>query len=511
MYVNFNILNQLGSPSLNSNTFANRPAAGQVGRLFISTDTLAIYRDNGTSWDQIGGGSGISGSGTAGQVTYWDGTSSVTGESAFTYNASTNQLRVDGNISMANDAEAWGDLDALQIYNASFAGYLNNAYMSANAYYDGNDWIYIDSSTATWYSQTGATHTWARAASGTAGTTIGWITGMILDSNSRLGVNAAPSDWLSTYKNVQLPFGASFYSRDNGTTVGLTSNAYLNNVGAGSWTYFTTGTSARYEMANNTHAWYIAASGSGAITYTQAMTLFDTGDLALGQTTDAGFKLDVNGTARFSGSISVQNVAIGLGAGSISTNTRVGTTTLIVNTTGSLNTAIGNASLASNTTGSSNTGLGVNSLTSNTTASTNTAIGVGALAGITTGSNNTAIGVDAGRYRGGTSNPSNQSNSILIGYNTRVQNLSDTNSIVIGNSTNAIGSNTTVIGTSSTVTTWIQGNLLLGTNTDSGNKLRVNGTVRIDGQTAVLAGGSAGLHLIVNCDGTNYKIALLNV
>jgi hypothetical protein len=47
------VLNQFGSPSLNSNTFANRPAAGQPGRLFVSTDTLVLYRDNGSSWQVV--------------------------------------------------------------------------------------------------------------------------------------------------------------------------------------------------------------------------------------------------------------------------------------------------------------------------------------------------------------------------------------------------------------------------------------------------------------------------
>jgi len=47
------VLNQFGSPSINSNTFANRPAFGQAGRLFVSTDTLAIFRDTGTAWDNL--------------------------------------------------------------------------------------------------------------------------------------------------------------------------------------------------------------------------------------------------------------------------------------------------------------------------------------------------------------------------------------------------------------------------------------------------------------------------
>ena len=51
------VLNQFGSPSLNSNTFANRPAFGQVGRLFVDTTNNIIQRDTGSSWVTIGGSS----------------------------------------------------------------------------------------------------------------------------------------------------------------------------------------------------------------------------------------------------------------------------------------------------------------------------------------------------------------------------------------------------------------------------------------------------------------------
>jgi len=86
MFVDFNILNQLGSPSINSNTFANRPAAGQTGRLFVSTDTFEIYRDNGTTWDLIGGPgtSTITGTGTATQVAYFTSSQAI-GSSANLY------------------------------------------------------------------------------------------------------------------------------------------------------------------------------------------------------------------------------------------------------------------------------------------------------------------------------------------------------------------------------------------------------------------------------------------
>ncbi len=83
MFVDFNILNQLGSPSINSNTLVNRPSAGQVGRLFVSTDTFEIYRDNGTGWDLIGTGTtgAVTGSGTATQVAYFTSSSAISSSS----------------------------------------------------------------------------------------------------------------------------------------------------------------------------------------------------------------------------------------------------------------------------------------------------------------------------------------------------------------------------------------------------------------------------------------------
>lgn len=54
------------------------------------------------------------------------------------------------------------------------------------------------------------------------------------------------------------------------------------------------------------------------------------------------------------------------------------------------------------------------------------------------------------------------------------------------------------------------GNFMVGTTTDSGNRVRINGSLRIDGQTSGSSGGSSGQHLIIDCDGTTYKIALLN-
>jgi hypothetical protein len=77
--IDLSILNQRQTPAFYADTLANRPAAGFVGRIFVSTNTFAFYRDNGTGWDLIGGpGTGtITGSGTVGTVPLWNGASTI--------------------------------------------------------------------------------------------------------------------------------------------------------------------------------------------------------------------------------------------------------------------------------------------------------------------------------------------------------------------------------------------------------------------------------------------------
>lgn len=54
MFVNNFVLNQNQSPAIFADVLANRPPAGFAGRIFIATDSLAIYRDNGVGWDIVG-------------------------------------------------------------------------------------------------------------------------------------------------------------------------------------------------------------------------------------------------------------------------------------------------------------------------------------------------------------------------------------------------------------------------------------------------------------------------
>jgi len=129
MFIDFNILNQLGSPSINSNTFANRPAAGQTGRLFVSIDTFEIYRDNGTTWDLIGGpgSSTVTGTGAATQVAYWTAAQAIGGSNNLWWDNTSGFLGVGSNVPSARIEAV--KTDGIGIY----ANYTTNAGSGSSA------------------------------------------------------------------------------------------------------------------------------------------------------------------------------------------------------------------------------------------------------------------------------------------------------------------------------------------------------------------------------------------
>jgi hypothetical protein len=94
--VDYDVLNQKGSPAWYSDTFANIPTPGYKGRMFISIDTFAFYRDNGTGWDLVGGpGTGtITGAGVSGQVTYFIGTDTIGGNNNLFYDITNSRLGI---------------------------------------------------------------------------------------------------------------------------------------------------------------------------------------------------------------------------------------------------------------------------------------------------------------------------------------------------------------------------------------------------------------------------------
>lgn len=85
-------------------------------------------------------------------------------------------------------------------------------------------------------------------------------------------------------------------------------------------------------------------------------------------------------------------IPVGSGGGSITTNSRMGVSALLANTTGSQNTALGYIALSVNTIGAQNTALGSGSLQNNLSGNYNTAVGQASLPNNTIGTYNTAVG-----------------------------------------------------------------------------------------------------------------------
>jgi hypothetical protein len=170
---------------------------------------------------------------------------------------------------------------------------------------------------------------------------------------------------------------------------------------------------------------------------------------------------------------SLNGLAVSQGAGSVATNTAVGTSALASNTTGAFNTAIGYQASNASTTGasnvivgyqagrsnigddnvavgtealqastaSSNTAIGRSSLVNNTTGSSGVAVGYQALAANTTGINNTAVG-----YQAAYSNTTGEITA--FGRKAGYANTTATACVYVGDSSGfaATGSSNTFIG-----------------------------------------------------------------
>ena len=282
-------------------------------------------------------------------------------------------------------------------------------------------------------------------------------------------------------------------------------NIFIGNGGAnvsGSSYQGSYNTSLGYDALRLNNAGYSnVAIGYGAmLNNTIGADNTSVGTQSLGSNTTGSRNTSVGSASLYDNTTGVNNTSVGflsLRYSNGNSNTSIGTFSSYANTTGSNNTSLGFESLYYNTIGNENTAIGYQSMRNNASGNYNTAIGyaslIGAnndrntaigylsLAAITSGSLNTAIGMYSGYYSasGGGYSITN-TNSVFLGYQAKSSADGNTNEIVIGYDADGQGSNSAVLGNSSISKTVLRGNVLIGTTTDAGYRLQVEGNERIN-------------------------------
>ncbi len=509
--IDLSILNQRQTPAFYADVFANRPAAGFVGRIFVSTNTFAFYRDNGTSWDLIGGpGTGtVTGTGANGQVTFWNGASTITGSNDLFWDSANGHLGVNTNVP-GTALDVHHDQPTVAIVNQTVAtndvriGFQNNGVglWRIGAFYNAgaNDFGIYD------------------AVSAIQPVTVKKTTGQVLIGTSTVGSGKLVVASATSDNGIQIVGANAPSLRIDSAESGPTKRAGLG-ISTGVNNFIQGSTDRDFCIFNgSTNPSPILFGIYETTNIQEAARITTTRNFLIGTITDAGYKLDVNGAGRFTGviyadnSIRVSNAIIGTNSNNL---------LLSSNTTGG-EISFWNGQLANRLmtlTGAGNLGLGISSPSGKLHIDSGNAVlnnyfTTGVSAGwdinnyFTGGNTGTEISFNLG-YPGATNDVyfkrgSNGRFEIGTNNSNRLQILSTGDIVFKGNSNAALssaafeninsrfaiysteGGGTTKdivlqsggSGGAPSVTLKAGGNFLVGTTVDDGEKLQVNGIIK---------------------------------
>jgi hypothetical protein len=305
------------------------------------------------------------------------------------------------------------------------------------------------------------------------------ISGTTRISGTELRLDNATTGTINLYSNtprVNFFSGGGYSIGRNGTAVELISGGSI---------AFYIGANQGYSLtAANGHIWYSAISGSAAL------GRFTTGgNLIVGGTTDAGFKFDVIGTSRLNG-----NVTIGASTLILSNQEA----NQILRITAPIGIQISSDKWISITSSSSYIQNGFTTKNFVSTTQSN-----GNFNSFDFSNSNSYTPTIANIYTQKLMNGAMTINSTAAGNNFHGVSISTTdNSASIANNVFAVYADAT-LGTNTSATRWAgyfvgrisntlgatfatsSGNVLIGTTTDAGYKLDVNGTARVSGMTTI--------------------------
>lgn len=468
--LDLSILNQKGTPMFYSDITANRPTFGIVGRIFIATDSpYGIFRDTGSSWEQVagsGGGGGntiytandtltsnriVSSGGFtltfAPQTTFLSSLTAATNASIYSA-LGQNTLSYAAGFSSSNLGLTYGAIGGINLQTfAGSATFAQSNLAAANISVNSID-----------FSSAGSTITMTQAAG----------LRVMAGHQSQFQYQGTNS---GTITHAAISQNLGFYRPPSATGVLTITNAYghlindLNDYGSG-FTF--------------TNRWGIYQAGTNDKNYFA-------GNILSGSTSDTGQKLQITGSgALITGGTEINtNIETALILKGSATNKFIELRLQNINANGRI------YGLRSDTDGKL-------SLLNYTSLSnlyqydpTNTQHTFNGSQVNLIGSSITNVGLWLNTTSGTLSNYTLYSVSGI----TLINSIADIRFSL---------SNVEKYRLSSA------GNFLIASTTDTGEKLQLNGSLRINGQRSATAGGSSGQHLIINCDGVSYKIVLLN-
>ena len=487
--VTLDILNQKDTPAFYADTLANRPAAGFTGRVFISTDTLDLYRDTGTTWVLLSPSSTgtITGSGAAGQVTFFSSASSITGTNDLFYDSGNNRLGINTNAPTA-PLDVHSSLSGALMQLNQTSGILDSqiAFQSANvgkwrigSYYNSGQYsfgIYDVFNSRERFSvlNTGQTFVGDQVSS----------SGKLVVNSGSLG-DTGLVVISSSSPSIRINNGGTGANFRCGLGISTAANNFIQGSVDGDFCIFNSNT--------GTFPILFGINDTGLGNTQEAARVSAARNFLIGTTTDAGQKLQVSGTslitgaASFSSTLTTNNTIQTNVAGGLAYRAYFGSgnnLSLDVN----VDSSNGDASLTFNTTFNAGYKYFLNNFaarisnagtlkfqvapigTAGSTISWVDALSFSNTSGAATfrdAVTGRSYGVNNGTFRGG-----------LYSYTDILGSGSD-NSITIFSDNPASGGNIYFCpqGGATRVASIIgsTGNLLIGTTTDNGNKLQVNG------------------------------------
>jgi hypothetical protein len=530
----------------NSDTLANRPAAGIVGRIFIAIDSpFGIYRDTGSAWDQISGASTFSGSLATGQVAFGSATNTISGTNNLFWDAANSRLGIGTNTPALK----------LSVITSGGANFIQSAGFGDVSSQSG--YILLEKGRGTSSSPTALL----------SGDILGSINfrGYYTSSNVSTTFSifaVASSNFTSLVNPVNLIFRK--FATDGNTTdlmrlVGETGNLIIQNGGT-----FTDG-GQRLQVGGD-----VFIKGSGNTSATTGLTL---------QNSDATNILRINNAGQAIFGTNPQSIGVRLETDGIFrawSQLEVGqfgtlaitTTQLTKGASGSDFYEFRNSSsitapngtyyflqLTNSVTPTSGiavvNGLNINFTINQTGGANGITRGIRIAPTLTSAadwrsiewSNNTGWGIygagTALNYLGGTlgiktTSPYSPSTfSLDVNGGLLVKNTAGTTAqITLINADPSIGGNngflvasvggtsggsyvdfqgyygTSIVGSTALRLNPAGGAVIINSTTNSGEQFQLTGTLRINGQQSATSGGNSGQHLIINLDGTQYKIKL---